>query len=348
MKNKLLLCLGIFLFLINQAIAAVFQDFSYGDSPKQIQRKIKEKCQLQPLQMDTRWKWRSHVRCLNFNYKGVNSTIYFQFSDNDLNRISIVSKEIPNFFLLRDTTNRYLLSKATISNLKQPTNNLIDKLIFQDKVHYQKDGKKLTYFFYKGAWEWELLFEKEGYKKTEKKKIQKQLEEESPKGLKGWKGFDYGLSSRDLRTRLEGLCSKISIDKEAVFQGIKGLICHDFSFLDQKITVILKLYDEKLVTINLLLPTSFYQSLLPLLKEKYGMPYVEYKNDPDFYPYILFPAHSIELKYIKKQSQKMILSLKYIKKGYIDPVEVRTFKEKVDKKKLKKIKSKSEVIMDNI
>ena len=348
MKNKLLLLLGFFLFLVNQTTAQVFQDYSYGDSAEQIREIIGDKCQIQPVKKDTRWEWRSQMGCYNFDYKGINSVIYFQFSDEDLNRISIVSKKIPNFFLFRDAKNRYLLSKAPLSDLTENSNNLVDKLIFQDKVHYQKDGQKLTYFFYKGEWEWELLFEKEGYQKNEKRQIREQLKEESKKGVKGWKSFQFNLSSRDIRTRLEGLCSKISHDKKAVFQGIKRLVCHDFSFLDQKISINFKFYDNKLVTINLLLPTSFYQTLLPLLKEKYGTPYIEYENDQDYYPYIIFPANNLELCYIKSQTQKALLSLKYIKKGYIDPVEIKQFKEKTDKKRLKKIKSKSEVIMDNI
>lgn len=349
MKRLFLFFTVFFLFFTELSFSEVFQNFLYGDSPEQVSEKIADQCKVSPVLRDTRWKWRSRIKCRNFLYKGVETTIHFHFSNDELSRISIFSIDMPNLFLYRKGKSRYLLPRQTKPLRKGESANLIDKLIFQDKVHYQKNGQKLTYFFYKGQWEWELLFESSGYRKEDLKLMKAQLKSEEKKGLSGWKTFHYGQTSREIRTKLEGLCRRIDLDESAVFQGVKSLICKEFSFLDQKISARFKLYDEKLVTVQLILPVSLYPTLLPLLKRKYGEPYIEYKNDLDYYPYIIFPATSLELTHILLSgSQQVALSLKYIKKGYIDPIELKKFKKKVNKKSLKKIKTKSEVIMDNI
>lgn len=340
--SSLFICLYVpFVFATSE-----FLDFEYGDSPEEIQNKAENICKVQPLQQNKRWYWRSVLSCKELNYKGVNTIVYFQFFQKKLKRISVVSTEILNYFLFRDPKNRYLLSKE--KKVLNKTNNLIDKLIFEDKVHYQQKGNKLTYFFYKGKWEWELLYEEKGYQKLEAKAMSKQLKKEEERGAAGWKNYKFNLSEQTVRAQLEGLCASLLIDEKAVFQGVKVLTCNGYSFLDQKISIGFKFFNEKLASINLHLPKSYYSTLRPLLIKKYSTPYIEYTEDLNSYPYIVFPADSIELRYLKKARNKVYLSLKYIRKGYLDPIEIKSFKEKSNKKILKKIKSKSDVIMDNI
>jgi hypothetical protein len=352
---KILLKLWLFFLIgfggIGSIDASVFLDFAYGDSPEQVREKASGKCRTLPIETDNRWRWRSQMKCENLVYKKVRTTVYFQFSHQELSRVVVISKNIPNYFLIRNPRNTYLLPRQQSGASDQAETNLQDKLIFRDKVHYQSPDQKLTYFFYKGNWEWELLFEQSGYHKKERQEIRAQLEKESGKGGKGWKVFQFNNSPREIRGKLEGICSKINLDEKRIFQGIKTLKCRGFSFLDQKISVYFKFYEEKLTTINLVLNPSFYKTVLPLIKKKYGTPYVEFKADADYYPYILFPQDSITLHHkvlSDTVDQGVKLILQYVRKGYVDPVVQKQIQEKTRPEKLKKIKTRSEIIMDNL
>ncbi|MBU3918109.1 hypothetical protein KKA14_21475 [bacterium] len=346
--NKPILCCLIFVLLISNAFAADgFSVFEFGDSVEMTLNKGKELCRFGEMKKDTRWLWKSYLDCSGFKFKeGIHAKLFFQFSDDQLVKIYVVSKDINDYFLIRYPEHNYLVplvEKMPDKRMK----NLADELLFQDKIHILGNEYRYLTFYYKGGWEWEYLYEKRRNKEDEKKRKQKQLENEVGGGLTGWSGFNFDDTSEMVKQKLNGMCSSIKVSLE----GQKGgsIRCNDFEFFEKKIIVMFGIADGKLVTIELKLEQDWYQVLVPLLKKKYGLPYVELTKNELYFPYLEFPKVNLVLSHFRDslEENKVQVSLKYRKEGFLDPERVKDAegkKENLGEKKERKL----ERIMDRI
>ncbi len=323
-----------------------FMDFELGANANKILQVGQKKCVFGSVENDTRWLWKQHLVCDQFLYKGVRTKLIFEFVDDHLVRIIVLSKDIANYLLLRNNIDVELLAKSIDSKGSMNSSDII----FQEKVHQFENGQQLTYFYHNGSWEWEIKIEHTKYKEEEQVMKKEQLAEEERKGSKGWHNFVFGDMISETREKAEGLCEALNNDETTYLKDKKVMVCYNFPFLQKKIDVRFGFYKAKLVDIELMLQSELYQKLLPLLKQKYGKPYREFADSRSYYPYIIFPKQNISLSY-KRNDQKpseIWVSLKYKKEGYIDPAEEIIIEEKKKQKQLPDRMSEDEFIMKNI
>ncbi|MCP4757221.1 MAG: hypothetical protein GY866_40680 [Proteobacteria bacterium] len=337
----------LFMLVISKGFAVDgFRDFEFGDTSDTVFEKGSKLCRFGKLKSDTRWPWKSYLSCSDFVFKKkVKATLYFQFSDDDLARIYVVSKDIDNYFLIRHSRKDRLLPLSRPKS-RRSVENLADDLIVQDQVHVLENEYRYTTFFHEGTWEWEFVYADTDAIRKDRIKEQEQLEEEVDKGVKGWRKFVFDDSDETIKEKLEGICSQTKL-----FSGIqarKNIYCSSFPFMEKKIDVLFGFVEDKLVKIELKLQLDWYKRLLPLLKKKYGQPYTELPDNKFYFPYIEFPEDNILMSHKVEElsPDKVWVSLKYLNAGFIDDLELGV--EKKTKKKLRKKKSTSEKLMDNI
>ncbi len=344
MKLFFIFSLTLLLF-INVFAVDGFREFAFGDDTKTVMEKGRRLCRFGEVQKDTRWKWKTYLSCTSYQFKKETRVkLFFHFSDDKLVKIYVVSKDIDNYFLIRYPEHNYLVPLID-PKLKKRTANLVDKLVLQDKVHTLGKEYQYTTFFYQGKWEWEYLYEDPRNKKRELKKREVQLKEEAEGGVKGWKKFNFNESDETIKEKLKGMCSSISVF--SVGQDKENLICHEFTFTEKKIDLIFLFYNAGLVKIELKLEQEWYQKLLPLLKRKYGKPYVELTQNMLYFPYIEFTKANVVLSYKRNESKnrESWVSLKYLREGYLDgSTPLDNLKLKFDRDG----KSEAEEILDNI
>ncbi|PCI30421.1 MAG: hypothetical protein COB67_01885 [SAR324 cluster bacterium] len=342
-KRTLLLFFSLLYNFSNLHALSGFLDFKFGDNPGEIQSIGSKYCQFNQLNQDTRWFWKSTLNCTGFSFKGVNTNLYFEFFDDELVKVIILSKEIPNYFLIRQRDRALLIPMRPVTG-KNQVRNLADDLIFRDQVHQMDTGQKLTQFFYKRSWEWEMIFEDSDYQEINQEKMEDQLDEEEEAGLKGWKEFKFDTPLAKIRKQLEGLCNRLQIEVSAEVIGRKNLRCYEFPFIGQKVTMLFSFTDDKMAQIKFLFPASYYQKLLPLLKRKYGIPYTELDQNELYYPYIKFPKVWVTLAHAPQKPQQVYL--RYQKEGFRDTEEAKMIQ--AQQKPTKKIKTNEEVLLDNL
>ncbi len=347
MKNVLVVTVLILFFSSSSFAVSGFREFKFGDSVETVKKKGEKLCRFGKATKDTRWFWKFHIECSDFKFKrGIKTKLFFQFSEDELVRIRVVSKDIEDYLLVRHPRFRYLVPLPRDESLNTAV-NLADELMIKDKVHLIDKGYRYTTFFHDGAWEWEFTYELADFQEEENTREQDQLEEEEEKGLPGWKKFNFSDSHETIKEKVEGLCSssKTSIDAH----GSRVLICHDFHFMDEKIDLLFIFESGMLVKMELRLEKKWYEVLLPMLKQKYGQPFVELGKNKLYFPYIEFPKVGIVLSHrVEESSNKTVwISLKYLKEGYIDS-DVLVGDDQAPKTEEKKKKGRSEEIMDSI
>jgi len=293
-------------------------EYDFGDSPTVVKNRFHNQCSFSTLKTNSQWSWVKTLECTGYKFQRVLTKLIFEFSDNKLSRVYIVSIDIPNYFLIR-SKNNLLIEKASVTGEKNKSNPYRISL-FSDRVHRYENGHVLTYFYYQGKWEWELKMETSGYAEEETEKKRKQLEDEAGKGLSGWANFKFDDEVAKMKENLEGLCTSIEIDNRTYLKGKKVMICSDFPFIGKKITLNLVFLDARFVEAILDLAAKDYYTLLPLLKKKYGMPYQEGIETADHYPFIFFTKANITLGYDSGETQKPEpqVQLRYSKEGYFD------------------------------
>ncbi len=346
-KNVFILLIFLLSFSFSLYGADGFREFSFGDSPDEIMNAGQEVCRFSDLEKHTRWEWKSHLTCRNYPFtKKKKAYLAFEFIEEELVKIWILSKEIKEFFLIRYPEYSYL------TPLKKPDTkgellNLKDRLLKKDKVHRLGKEYRYTTFFYKGKWEWEYYYEKKGNPKDEQRLIRNQLEKELEAGVVGWNKFKFDDSETETKRNLEGMCSNITVVTGG--NNDQQLQCDGFVFLDKKVTIFFNFVATGLVKIELKLTEDWYDSLLNSLKRKYGLPYLELTKNSYYYPSLEFPKDNVVLafKYYSNESSEASLSLKYLKEGYIDKDQVQT-KRKIKGKETPIKKTKSEKLLDSI
>lgn len=334
--------------LSSVAIAADgFRVFEFGDDVETVLTKGQSLCRFDEVYKDTRWPWKSYVECRGFDFKdGILVKLYFDFTDMNLVKILVVSKDIPEYKLLRNGDHKYLVPLAQRSD-PSSLKNVADRLILRDKVHKLKGEFKYTTFFYNGNWEWEYQFEKPGNEEEEKSRKQEQQEDEKEKGLTGWTKFEFGDSNEKTKQKLEGMCTAIKVISGK--QNTEVVRCSDFVFLKNKVTAQFTHQDSKLVKVELLLNSDWYDRLLPLLKKKYGFPYIEVAKSKIYHPYIEFPRVNVVMSHKPDPSlEKPIwVSLVYLQDGY-DDVEIEETQSKGKTSPIDEKQSALEEIIDSI
>ena len=336
-----------FLFSANGILAADgFREFKFGESLDSIQNTGRRLCQFGREVKHTRWPWISRIDCKGYRFKGdIKARLFFEFANDELVKIIVVSKDIKNYLLLRHPEFNYRLPLKT-SQEGTGTSNLADALLFKDKVHQLGDEYTYTTFFYEGKWEWEYVYEKSGNREDERRRKKNLLEDEEEAGVSGWDKFKFGESEEVIKGKLEGMCSKIEVVSGT---EIDTVFCSDFTFLNRKIGVFFSFDDTGLAKIELKLTSDRYSELLPLLKRKYGLPFLELEKNEFYYPAIEFPGANVVMAYKRDSGEKgeVWLALKYMKQGYED-LDQTTIKEKMKSEQDRVPRTKSERIMDSI
>ena len=350
MSMKLVLLLSFILLYIPTALAVDgFSNFKFGDEPEEVTEKASGLCELGSLTKDTRWNWKSYLTCRNYKYRGIQTFLYFEFSEEELAKIFVISKEIKDYFLIRRPEFGLLLPLKAEAR-RAGAINLADRLAVRDKVFEIEPGYFMTNFFYDGVWEWELMYIKSGYAKNEKNLMEDQLDDEEDEGVKGWKEFDFEEDTVEtVREKLEGQCKQIKLLISRASRNKRSLMCTEYLFVDKKVNVDFLFENLKLVRIEIPLEKEMYNDVLPKLKEKYGLPYTELGVNDLYYPYIDFPKANISLthKIDPNDENNVILALRYVKEGYVDEEQLK-LREAQKKPKVKSKKSKGTLILESI
>ncbi|MBU2515622.1 hypothetical protein KJ966_30260 [bacterium] len=343
--------ISVFSILFSGVLSAAngFREFQFGDSYKEVMDSGKELCKFGELEKHTRWNWKSELDCKGYLFKeNTRTRLIFQFSDDELVKIFVVSKDIKDYFLIRNPEYNYLLPLKP-STLNPTSTNLADKLLFKDKVHYLGDEYRYTTFFHKGEWEWEYLYEKKGNQRDDIRRKEKQLEEEMEGGVIGWSKFKFDEPESEIKMKLEGMCSSISVLSGG---GVDQLLqCNDYVFLDKKIAVLFFFKESGLMKIELKLTGEWYDLLLESLKRKYGFPYLELDKNDYYYRSIEFPKANVILAYKSGENgnDSVWLSLKYVKEGCEDEDQVQIQMRQKGKTKPEELKkTKTERVLDSI
>jgi len=310
--------------LLGSKVLAVdgFNEFQFGDKPDTVIESGTKKCDFGRITVDSRWIWKSYLSCKNYDFKeGIKATIHFEFSNDELRRIYVVSVDMKDYFLIRYPRYDFLIPIQRDVE-KKPLINLADELMVKDKVHKIDKGYKYITFFHKNSWQWEFVFEDYRYIKKDLGKEEDQLEEEAEKGLPNWNDFLFDDDDETIKKKLEGFCS--STKTVAALNKRKVIHCSEFPFMEKKIEVLFSFVNNKLINVELQFEPSWYENLLPLLKRKYGRPYSELEKNNHFYPYIDFPEKNILLIHripttLKKEA---VVALIYYKEGYLDKKEL--------------------------
>ncbi|MCP4295765.1 MAG: hypothetical protein GY786_09180 [Proteobacteria bacterium] len=342
-KKAIILITFLFVCLVPGYSVTGFSIFSFGDSPTEISRKGEPFCTFDPVKKDTRWFWKSYLVCTDYNYKGVHTKLFFEFFDEELVKIYVVSRDIKDYFLIRHPQEGFLVP-LEIGNKASKGSNLADELIFKDKEYLVAPGQKLTHFFFDKKWEWEVSFEDSDYERTNLNNMESQLEDEQEKGLDVWNNFKFDTPVEEIKSQLQSQCSKVEMQISTNVVGRRNFICLEYLFIQQKVQVIFSFMEDKLVQIKLLLPYENYDTYSPLLKKKYGMPYTELEKNKIYHPFIDFPQKGVTLAHNPLDPKHIYL--RYQKEGFVDKDELMQVEEK--KKALKNTKSKDEVILDNL
>lgn len=338
------------LFLSQGSLFAVngFREFRFGYSPKRVQEEGKKRCTFGKYQQDTRWNWKSTLECSNYRYKGIKTVLYFEFIDDELSRIIVLSRKIPHYSILRRPEE--MLLKPMRSQKGSHGKNLADILMFEDKSHQMEPGLTMTQFFYSGNWEWELEYKVDNYQSIVRRKNKAQLDEETEQGVKGWNLFKFDDSLETVQTNLKGFCKNTKIVASLRSPNRKDLFCYEYNFQGDAITIRFSFQTGKLVRINLQFPKKWYSILLPLLKRKYSYPYREVPENPYYLPFIYFPKMNIVL-FTHQQDQKTgkaLVTLRYQKEGFVGFKKIKRKKRVIQKKKIPRQKTLEENVLETI
>jgi hypothetical protein len=323
-----------------------FREFDFGESPDEIQKVGRAHCSFGKIEKHTRWEWIKRVDCKGYRFKGkTKARLFFEFSDDELVKVFVVSRVIKDYFLIRYPEFNYRLPLKSPSN-HSSISNLADKLILKDKVHRLGDEYRYTTFHYAGKWEWEYMYERKGNPDDERRRRIELLEDEEESGVGGWDKFKFKETEEAIKDKLAGMCSNIKVLSGS---DLGSVTCDDFTFLEKKIGLLFFFDDEGLVKIELKLTPDWYPKLLPLLKRKYGLPFLELKENELFFPAIEFPKANVALAHKKDGavSKDVWLALKYIRQGYED-TDQTTIRQKLKSKPDRAPRSKSEKILDSI
>ena len=251
-----------------------------------------------------------------------------------------------DYFLLRYPRYEFLIPIQREAKKKHLT-NLADELITKDKVHTIDKGYRYINFFHKGRWEWEFVFKDFKYIKKDIEKENDQLEDEAEEGLTNWNEFAFDDEDETIKKKLEGFCS--ASKTVAALNTRKVIYCSGFPFMNNKIEVLFSFVNNRLANVELQFEPSWYDTLLPLLKRKYGLPYSELEKNDFYYPYIDFPEKNILLvhRITPGSDKKVIVSLIYYKEGFLDKKELRG---EIDTEKTpdEKSRERSNQILDNL
>ena len=319
--------------LINKGAFAAdgFQEFKLGSSMEEIRQTGNGKCSFGDMAEDTRWLWKKRLVCRQYEYKGVSIAIVFVFVEKALAKIYALSKYPANYFVLRDNLDTELLSKRTNGSGGEIDHS---DVIFRERRHSLNAGHRLTYYFYKGNWEWEVQIESVKNIADERLRKQEQLNSEAGKGLTEWNGFVFGETVNRTNEKLGRLCESTEIREAFRFEK-KILVCHSFSFLGKQVDIRFGFFRKELVDVELALPNEFYRKLLPYLKQKYGKPYRECVDSEDYFPYILFPKQNVSLSYKRDDTEAddTWVSLQYAKEDYVDTARKNLLEERRKKSK---------------
>lgn len=324
-----------------------FNEFNFADDPDTVMNAGRGKCAFGRLVKDTRWIWKSYLNCKNYDFKkGVKATIHFDFSNNELRKIYVVSVDMKDYFLIRHPRHEFLIPIHKPLR-KKPLINLADELITKDKVHIIDKGYRYINFFYKGRWEWEFVYQDFKYVKKDIENEEDQLEDEAEEGLTNWNDFALDDDDESIKKKLEGFCK--ASKTVAALNSRKVIQCSEFPFMNNKIEVLFSFVNNRLVNIELQFEPSWYETLLPLLKRKYGQPYSELEKNDYYYPYIDFPGKNILLihRITPKTEKKVMVSLIYYKEGYLDKKVLRGEIEK-EKSPTDKMRERSNKILDSL
>ena len=95
--------------------------------------------------------------------------------------------------------------------------------------------------------------------------------------------------------------------------------------MNNKIDVLFSFDNNLLINIELQFELNWYETLLPLLKRKYGLPYSELEKNDYYYPYIDFPEKNILLihRITSSPEKKVLVALIYYKEGFLDKRDLR-------------------------
>ncbi len=344
---KRLVWCTILLLSINSAFAADgFREFKFGESLDSIQKTGRKLCRFGKVEKHTRWTWITRIDCTDYQFKGnVKARLFFEFSDDELVKVFAVSRNIQNYLLLRHSEYNYRLPLKSDLH-KSSSSNLADVLLLKDKVHQLGDEYRYTTFYYQGKWEWEYLYEKKGNRDDQRRRKEDQLAEEEEGGVAGWDKFKFDESEEVIKDKLEGMCSKITAVSG---DEVDTVSCDDFTFLGKKVSVSFLFDDAGLVKIELKLTSDRYAELLPLLKRKYGLPFLELYENNIYFPSIEFPMANVVLAYKRDngEDENVWLTLKYMKQGYEDRDQT-TIWQKLKSEPGRVPRSKLEKIMDSI
>ncbi len=323
-----------------------FREFKFGESPETIQEVGLKLCRFGKVTQHTRWEWIKRLDCTGYKFKGaIKARLFFEFSEDELVKIYVVSKHIEDYFLIRDPEFNYRVTLKPALK-KSGSTNLVDNLLFKDKVHRLGDEYRYTTFFYQGNWEWEYMYERKGNRDDERRRRTDLLDDEEESGVSGWDKFDFGEVEADIKSKLEGMCSNISVTSNG---DLDSITCDDFVFSGEKIRVIFLLDQAGLGKIELQLTSEWYAKLLPLLKRKYGLPFLELKKNNYYYPAIEFPKANVVMAYKRDNSdaQQVWLTLKYMRQDYEDKDQTN-FRKKAKDGPDAIPRTKSEQLMDSI
>lgn len=346
-KQGLMVLMACLLCIHTLQAADGFREFQFGDSPAVVERISRGLCQYGGTIANTRWHWKSRAVCRDYRFKeDTTATLYFFFSEDELTRIHVVSRYIPDYLLLRHSNYQYLTPKTPPAGESQTSSNLADRLLYKDNIHQLGDEYRYITFFHEGRWEWEYIFELKGHAEAEAKRKKEVLEEEAEAGIAGWNQFNFNESQSAVKEKLEGVCSQMEINPGT---RIDTLWCKEYPFLEEKIDLFLIFASGGLSMIELRLSTEWYETLVPLLKKKYGMPYRELKDNDIYYPSIEFPKANVAMIYKRSSDQKdgLFVVLKYLKRGFED-VDLRWKKGKAPGKEDEQARGEKQRILDSI
>jgi len=326
-----------------------FKNFRFGDSYRVVSEKGQGQCEFAKPVKDSRWTWLTAVECQNFFFKeGVRVKLYFLFSDDRLIQINVVSRDIPNYPLIRQVGRHYdYLLPIAKAKAEKPISNLADKLIFQDQVHLLEPGHRYTTFFYQGTWEWEFWLADVDALARNQERERETIEEEQQKGLKGWNRFIFGDSADIIKEKLEGLCSETRISSD--LDQRKTILCKQFPFVEVKIEAHFFLVQDELVKIELRFPAEWYEALRDQLKRKYGLPYRELEENGIYYPYIEFPEKNVLLLHYWGSPDRTAIgvTLIYYREGFKDFGLTESVGKGVEEP-FKRPKSTADKILENL
>lgn len=335
----------VFLFGVVVALGGGFDVFHFDDAPDEVMDSGKNRCSFDRLQMDTRWPWKSYLSCTDYDFKGVKTKLYFEFNNNELQAVYVVSIDIADYRLIKHLKPKHLVAKNKGS--KKLSSNLADQLIFQDKVYVFDKGKQRTDFFYNGKWEWELKFSDLYQIESDLDRQKSLLKNEEDGAVTEWKNYSFGEKPDITKSKLEGFCEKLEASTFEGSDGNKLFVCKGYPFVEQKIQVRFLFFKDALVKIELDLDPKWYETLLPQLKTKYGKPYIELYQSRLFYSFIEFPKFNVVMRHkIDPQSQGLRVYLEYSSQEFMNSnLPSRNIKPD---NKLKRKKTQLEKIQDNI